>query len=159
MSQSARKPRIDGLRGQIISAQTGDTTGAEFPDVEGVELLNESGMAATLRVYRSQPSRWTDADLHLLVQLGLTSQELHRLRKRAAREPSFTKNRFGDLTRHPIHQAVREQLDQLARLQRDLGCRSKDENPVPAKARAKSATGSSAPRGSTPLSMLRNGDL
>ncbi len=156
MSQSARKPRSDGLTGQILAAQLPDASATSFPDIEGVELLNQIGQAAMLRVYRSQPARWSDADLHLLVQLGLTAQELHRLRKRAAREPSFLKNRFGDLTRHPIHQAVREQLDQLARIQRDLACRSKDAESVPARTRSQSpVVTTGTPRGPDPLKLLQ----
>ena len=122
----ARKLRSDSTASLVQAAQARDTTTDSCPPIIGDDALNDVGRALLNDLYRVDPTRWTAADLMMLLESASLLQAMHKNRKIVADSDTMTTHPNGTVGRHPAHVAQQEMGRQLQTLMRDLNIRSKD---------------------------------
>jgi hypothetical protein len=121
-----RKPASDSATKLRLDAQAPDNTTVQPPAFSGTESLSQIGLEFYATLYRSDPSRWTDADLWLLVEAAHVQQLLTENRKALVGSETTVTLSNGMLARNPLLILQSDLTRQLQTLLRDLGIRSKD---------------------------------
>lgn len=122
--QKPRKARKDSIAELIKAAQR--QLPGDPPEIEGADMLNETGRAAYRRLWAHDPQRWCEADLLLLVEISMTIQRLQLVRVDMQLLPQFFDGPHGPVV-NPLLRHERELQNSLKGLLSATGIRSKDQ--------------------------------
>ena len=126
MPKRVKRARSDSAYAQVQAAQKPDTSTAPLPEIAGIDALDDVGLAFFADIYRSDPSRFTNADLAMLVEAAYVHQLMVANRAVLANmSPTYTQDN-GKITRHPLFYQQELWSRQLQSLLRDAGVRSRD---------------------------------
>ena len=126
MPKRVKRARSDSTYAQTQAAQKPDTSTAPLPEIDGVEALNAAGLAFFADIYRSDPNRFTNADLAMLVEAAYVHQLMVANRAVLAKTaPTYTQEN-GKIARHPLFAQQELWSRQLQSLLRDAGVRGRD---------------------------------
>ena len=146
MAIQKRRPMNNSTRGALEAARQDDLSASDLPKPPGYDGLNEYGRGTFETLYRSDPSRWTEADLLLLVSVAQISQQLAETERELVTTPRTVTHKSGSPGTHPLHQHYAVLTKTRAALLRDLGIRGRDAG---SKSRPTSGTSTFAPGGKT----------
>ncbi len=134
MPRKLEKPKSNSIHAQTSAARENDNSVLSVPEIAGCELLNETGRTFYGNLFRSDPSKWSAADLYLIHEAAMIHQELHAARMIAIMTAPIATATNGVRMRAPEHTHVADLSKRLGDTLRHLGARGRDGAKPPAAA-------------------------